>query len=164
MSISSNPSTYLNESTVPCNNQTNVDNNRIACTCTVDGHESHQTIPTLMTTQAENALRNDDANNVIHSVTFYNNIDAYGSHNDKSPAFKHIFNNKMFMGGGFIQSSYVGGLALQRGRSGNNCVRSMYFIIFFVDFWFLHFVYDFFALIITLLVTKFIILLIWSLT
>lgn len=133
MSISSNPNTHPNESTVSCN-QMNMDNSRTSCTCTIESHDNHhQTIPTLMTTTVENTVKNDD---VIHSVTFYNNIDTYGSHNDKSPAFKNIFNNKMFMGGGFIQSSYIGGLplALQRGRSGNNCVRSMYFINNF--FWF----------------------------
>lgn len=122
MSISTNPNASLND--VP------VDNYRATCTCTIENDENHQNIPTVMTTTVDNSLKNDD---VINSVTFYNNIDAYGgSHNDKSPAFKNVFNNKMFMGGGFIQSSYVGGLslALQRGRSGNQCVRSMYFIIF----------------------------------
>lgn len=139
MSISSNPNTHPNESTVSCN-QMSMDNSRTSCTCTIENHDNHhQTIPTLLTTTVENTVKNDDINNsVIHSVTFYNNIDAYGSHNDKSPAFKNIFNNKMFMGGGFIQSSYIGGLplALQRGRSGNNCVRSMYFIKNNFFFWF----------------------------
>lgn len=149
MSISSNQNTRLNESTVSCN-QSGVDNSRTTCTCTIDNHDNHQTIPTLLTTTVENSIKTDEVNNsIIHSVHFYN-IDTYGSHNDKSPAFKNIFNNKMFMGCGFIQSSHIGGLplALQRGRSGNNCVRSTYFIIFF--FWFCIFFFCYvFALIFT---------------
>lgn len=140
MSISSNPNTILNETT----GSSNVDSQKGVCTCTVENRDNHQNVPTLMTTMLENSVKNDELNNsAIHSVTFYNNIDTYGSHNDKLPAYKNIFNNKVFMGGGFIQSSYVGGLtlALQRGRSGNNCGRSMYFIILFLV---LHFFIIFF--------------------
>lgn len=135
MSIASHHPNDVTAAVPPCNQLSMDNSNRTACTCTIENHDIHHpTIPTLMTTNAENSLKNDEHlnNSVIHSVTFYNNIDTcHGSHNEKSPAFKHIFNNKMFMGGGFIQSSYVGGipLALQRGRAGNNCVRSMYFII-----------------------------------
>lgn len=147
MSISSNQNNVPHETTAMTDNN----NHRVTCTCTIENQDNHPNIPTLMTTTAENSLKNDDINSgAIHSVTFYNTIDPYGGHNDKSPALKNIFNNKMFMGGGFIQSSYVGGLslALQRGRSGNNCVRSMYFIFFCSFFCFfkslvLHFDFSF---------------------
>lgn len=137
MSISSNQNINPNESTASCCYNTNNNNN--TCTCSIENHDRHQPIPTVLTTTVENSLENDDGNNsVAHSITLYNNIDTYGGHTDKSTAFKNIFNNKLFMGGGFIQSSYVGGLplALQRGRSGNNSARSMYFMIFIV----LHFI------------------------
>lgn len=139
MSISYHQNNVLSEAAI-------ADNNRAAtCTCTIENQDSHPNIPTLMTTTTENSLKNDEINSgAVHSVTFYNTIEPYGGHNDKSPALKNIFNNKMFMGGGFIQSSYVGGLslALQRGRSGHNCVRSMYFIIF-VLFLVWHFYFSF---------------------